>query len=135
MGVAAQNATLLVEVADALPRRACHGVGAIVLDRGKLVQPRRHDLKALNRKGTVDPDSNYCFGEGGAGTYSDGKLYTRSHKRGSVRDVLEILTDHGAPPEILTEARPHIGSNRLPKLVTAIRERIEAAGSELRFGA
>jgi uncharacterized FAD-dependent dehydrogenase len=114
---------------------ACHGVGAIVLDRGKLVQPRRHDLKALNRKGTVDPDSNYCFGEGGAGTYSDGKLYTRSHKRGSVRDVLEILADHGAPPEILTEARPHIGSNRLPKLVTALRERLEAAGSELRFGA
>jgi uncharacterized FAD-dependent dehydrogenase len=114
---------------------ACHGVGAIVLDRGKLVQPRRHDLKGLNRHGHVDPDSNYCFGEGGAGTYSDGKLYTRSHKRGNVRDVLEILADNGAPAEILTEARPHIGSNRLPKLVTAIRERIEAAGSELRFGA
>jgi uncharacterized FAD-dependent dehydrogenase len=114
---------------------ACQGVGAIVLDRGKPVQPRRHDLKGLNRRGQVDPDSNYCFGEGGAGTYSDGKLYTRSHKRGSVRDVLEVLADNGAPPEILTEARPHIGSNRLPKLVTAIRERLEAAGSELRFGA
>ncbi|HWA77775.1 MAG TPA: hypothetical protein VG937_35810 [Polyangiaceae bacterium] len=114
---------------------ACRGVGAIVLDRGKLVQPRRHDLKALNRRGHVDPDSNYCFGEGGAGTYSDGKLYTRSHKRGSVRDILEILADNGAPTEILTEARPHIGSNRLPKLVSAIRERLEAAGSELRFGA
>lgn len=114
---------------------ACRGMGAIVLDRGKPVQPRRHDLKALNRKGQVDPDSNYCFGEGGAGTYSDGKLYTRSHKRGSVRDVLEILARYGAPEAILTEARPHIGSNRLPKVVTAMREALAAAGIEFRFGA
>jgi len=114
---------------------ACHGIGALVLERGKLVQPRRHDLKALNRHGKVDSDSNYCFGEGGAGTYSDGKLYTRSHKRGSVRDVLQILADHGAPPEILTEARPHIGSNRLPKVVTALRERLNAAGTAIEFGA
>lgn len=114
---------------------SCEGVGAIVLDRGKLVQPRRHDLKALNSAGRVDPDSNYCFGEGGAGTYSDGKLYTRSHKRGRVRDVLEILAGHGAPEAILTEARPHIGSNRLPKVVTALRERLSAAGVEFRFGA
>ncbi len=70
---------------------ARHGIFARVLDRGKTVQPRRHDLKALNRRGEVDRDSNYCFGEGGAGTYSDGKLYTRSHKRGSVRDVIELL--------------------------------------------
>ncbi|HET9957736.1 MAG TPA: NAD(P)/FAD-dependent oxidoreductase, partial [Polyangiaceae bacterium] len=114
---------------------ACHGIAAIVVDRGKTVQPRRHDLKALHRGGVVNEDSNYCFGEGGAGTYSDGKLYTRSHKRGNVRDVLEILALAGAPAEILTEARPHIGSNRLPKVVTALRERIEAAGSQFRFGA
>jgi uncharacterized FAD-dependent dehydrogenase len=97
------------------------GVRATVVDRGKQVQPRRHDLKGLNQRGTVDADSNYCFGEGGAGTYSDGKLYTRSHKRGSVRDVIEILHAHGAPQAILTDARPHIGSNRLPKVVTALR--------------
>jgi uncharacterized FAD-dependent dehydrogenase len=114
---------------------ACRGVRSVVLDRGKLVQPRRHDLKALNRHGSVDPDSNYCFGEGGAGTYSDGKLYTRAHKRGSVRDVLLVLAAHGAPPEILTEARPHIGSNRLPKVVSALREALIAAGVEFRFGA
>jgi uncharacterized FAD-dependent dehydrogenase len=88
------------------------GVKAIVLDRGKLVRPRRHDLKALNSRGSVNPECNYCFGEGGAGTYSDGKLYTRSHKRGNVRDVLEVLVLHGAPSAILVEARPHIGSNR-----------------------
>lgn len=111
------------------------GIRSIVLERGKPVQPRRHDLKPLNRLGRVDPNSNYCFGEGGAGTYSDGKLYTRAHKRGSVRDVLEILALHGAPPAILTEARPHIGSNRLPKVVTALRERLESVGVEFRFGA
>jgi uncharacterized FAD-dependent dehydrogenase len=70
---------------------ARHGLGCTIVDRGKPVQPRRHDLKGLNREGVVDPDSNYCFGEGGAGTYSDGKLYTRAHKRGDVRDVIEIL--------------------------------------------
>ena len=88
------------------------GVRAQVVDRGKPVQPRRRDLKGLNQEGRVDPDSNYCFGEGGAGTYSDGKLYTRSHKRGDVRDVLEILALHGAPPAILVDGRPHIGSAR-----------------------
>lgn len=114
---------------------ARHGVGAVVLDRGKLVQPRRRDLKGLNRHGLVDPDSNYCFGEGGAGTYSDGKLYTRAHKRGNVRDVLEILAAHGAPAAILTEARPHIGSNRLPMVITALRERLVSVGVQFRFGA
>jgi hypothetical protein len=114
---------------------ARHGMGSVVLDRGKRVQPRRHDLKGLNRRGVVDGDSNYCFGEGGAGTYSDGKLYTRAHKRGSVRDVLELLALHGAPPDILVDARPHIGSNRLPKVVTALRERLEGVGVEFRFGA
>jgi uncharacterized FAD-dependent dehydrogenase len=112
---------------------ARHGIASIVLDRGKRVQPRRRDLKGLTRHGTVDADSNYCFGEGGAGTYSDGKLYTRSHKRGDVRDVLETLALHGAPREILVEARPHIGSNRLPDVVTALRERLEGVGVRFRF--
>lgn len=111
------------------------GIRAVIVDRGKLVQARRRDLKGLTQHGVVDPDSNYCFGEGGAGTYSDGKLYTRSHKRGDVRDVIEVLTLHGAPSEILVDARPHIGSNRLPKVITALRERLEGVGSELRFGA
>jgi uncharacterized FAD-dependent dehydrogenase len=114
---------------------ARRGIAATVVDRGKLVQPRRHDLKGLNRHGKIDPDSNYCFGEGGAGTYSDGKLYTRAHKRGPVRDVLELLALHGAPEAVLVEARPHIGSNRLPKVVTALRERLEGVGQVFRFGA
>jgi uncharacterized FAD-dependent dehydrogenase len=111
------------------------GIGSVVVDRGKPVQPRRRDLKGLNRLGTVDPNSNYCFGEGGAGTYSDGKLYTRAHKRGPVRDVIEILAKHGAPAEILTEARPHIGSNRLPVVVTQMREELERVGVQFRFDA
>lgn len=118
--------------AYALARR---GVASMVLDRGKPVQPRRRDLKLLNQQGLVDPDSNYCFGEGGAGTFSDGKLYTRSHKRGNVRDVIEVLALHGAPSAILVEARPHIGSNLLPQVVTALREHLERVGVELRFGA
>ncbi len=114
---------------------ARRGIGAIVLDRGKPVQARRRDLKGLQQHGVVDPDSNYCFGEGGAGTYSDGKLYTRSHKRGDVRDVLEILALHGAPARILIDARPHIGSNKLPKVISAMRERLVRCGVEVRFGA
>jgi uncharacterized FAD-dependent dehydrogenase len=109
------------------------GVKCMVLERGKEVQPRRHDLKGLQRKGTVNPESNYCFGEGGAGTYSDGKLYTRAHKRGDVRDVIETLALHGAPEAILVDARPHIGSNKLPKVITAMRERLTACGVETRF--
>ena len=111
------------------------GFKVIVVDRGKTVQPRRHDLKALHQHGQVDSDSNYCFGEGGAGTYSDGKLYTRAHKRGSVRDVIELLALHGAPEAILVDARPHIGSNRLPKVVTALREKLEGVGVKFEFGA
>ena len=111
------------------------GVASVIVDRGKPVQARRRDLKGLTQHGRVDPDSNYCFGEGGAGTYSDGKLYTRSHKRGDVRDVIEILAIHGAPHDILVDARPHIGSNKLPKVITALRERLEAVGSQVRFGA
>jgi len=111
------------------------GIPAIVLDRGKPVQARRRDLKGLTQHGRVDPDSNYCFGEGGAGTYSDGKLYTRAHKRGDVRDVIEVLVLHGAPAQILVDARPHIGSNKLPKVITAMRESLERAGSRVQFGA
>ena len=109
------------------------GIRAVILDRGKSVQARRRDLKGLTQHGHVDVDSNYCFGEGGAGTYSDGKLYTRAHKRGDVRDVIEVLALHGAPHDILVDARPHIGSNKLPKVITALRERLAAVGTEIRF--
>jgi uncharacterized FAD-dependent dehydrogenase len=114
---------------------ARHGIGSTVLERGKPVQPRRRDLRGLHQEGRVDPDSNYCFGEGGAGTYSDGKLYTRAHKRGSVRDIIEILVAHGAPEAILVEARPHIGSNKLPRVVTALRTHLESVGVRFVFGA
>ena len=109
------------------------GYKPIVLERGKDVRTRRRDLAAINKDHVVNPDSNYCFGEGGAGTYSDGKLYTRSKKRGSVRRVFEILVAHGATPEILVDAHPHIGTNKLPKLVTALRETIIRAGGEVLF--
>lgn len=111
------------------------GIACTVVERGKRVQPRRLDLVSVQRQGQVNSDSNYCFGEGGAGTFSDGKLYTRSKKRGDIRDVLAILAAHGAPERILVDARPHIGSNRLPKVVTALRERLEAVGIEFRFEA
>jgi uncharacterized protein len=114
---------------------ARRGIGCTVVDRGKTVQPRRRDLRGLNQFGIVDADSNYCYGEGGAGTYSDGKLYTRSHKRGDCRDVLEVLRLHGAPEAILTDARPHIGSNKLPKVITSMRTRLEQHGVGFRFGA
>jgi uncharacterized FAD-dependent dehydrogenase len=115
---------------------ARHGIASTVIDRGKTVNPRRVDLRNLNRPylGVVDDDSNYCFGEGGAGTYSDGKLYTRATKRGDVRDVLETLARHDAPLDILTDARPHIGSNLLPRVVTAMRERLEQCGVRFLFG-
>lgn len=116
-------------------RLAEHGIPAVVLERGKPVQARRRDIALLNREGIVDPESNYCFGEGGAGTYSDGKLYTRAHKRGSVAAVLDCLVAHGADPEIRVDARPHVGSNRLPKIVTAIRETLAGVGVPIRFGA
>lgn len=105
----------------------------IVLERGKDVRARRRDLAAINRSHTVNPESNYCFGEGGAGTYSDGKLYTRSKKRGNVRRILEILVAHGAKEEILFDAHPHIGTNKLPGVVAALRESILQAGGEIHF--
>jgi uncharacterized FAD-dependent dehydrogenase len=112
-----------------------HGVPAVVLERGKPVQARRRDIAVLNREGVVDPESNYCFGEGGAGTYSDGKLYTRSQKRGPVAAVLDCLVAHGADPSIRVESRPHVGSNRLPKIVTALRATLARGGIEIVFGA
>jgi len=111
------------------------GKKPIVLERGKDASARRFDLAPIMRKGTVIEESNYCFGEGGAGTFSDGKLYTRATKRGPVRDVYEILVAHGAPEKILVEAHPHIGSNLLPKVVMAMRESIIAKGGEVHFGA
>lgn len=109
------------------------GYKPIVLERGKNVQERRRDLKAINQDHIVNEDSNYCFGEGGAGTYSDGKLYTRSLKRGDVRRIFESLVHHGATDEILVDAHPHIGTNKLPKLVQNIRETIISKGGEVHF--
>lgn len=105
----------------------------IVLERGKDVRARRRDLAAINKEHTVNPDSNYCFGEGGAGTYSDGKLYTRATKRGDVGRVLRRLVQHGATPDILVDAHPHIGTNKLPEVVKALRDAILEAGGEVRF--
>jgi uncharacterized protein len=109
------------------------GIKPILLERGKDVRARRRDLAALNKQGIVNPESNYCFGEGGAGTYSDGKLYTRSTKRGDVERILNILVQFGAQEKILYEAHPHIGTNKLPEIITAIREQILACGGVFLF--
>jgi uncharacterized FAD-dependent dehydrogenase len=109
------------------------GLKPIILERGKDVRSRRRDLKAITRDNIVNPNSNYCFGEGGAGTYSDGKLYTRSKKRGSVKRILDSLVQHGAVEDILYEAQPHIGTNKLPKIVQALRETILKYGGEIHF--
>lgn len=105
----------------------------IVLERGKVVRERRRDLAAINQKHIVNPESNYCFGEGGAGTFSDGKLFTRSNKRGDVNEVLETLVRFGASEDILIDAHPHIGTNKLPRIIEAIREYIIACGGEVLF--
>lgn len=110
------------------------GMKPIVLERGKDVDSRRRDMAVLCREGIVDPDSNYCFGEGGAGAFSDGKLYTRSTKRGPVDKVLQIFHAHGASDNILIDAHPHIGTDRLPVIIKAIRETIKAHGGEVHFG-
>jgi hypothetical protein len=110
-----------------------HGIKPIVLERGKDVRARRKDLRAIQQFSEVNPDSNYCFGEGGAGTYSDGKLYTRSIKRGNSLKSLKVLVEHGAKEDIIYEAHPHIGSNKLPKIVAAIRETIIGHGGEVHF--
>ncbi len=109
------------------------GLKPIVIERGKDVRGRRRDLKAINRDHIVSEDSNYCFGEGGAGTYSDGKLYTRSKKRGDVDRILQLLVGFGASPEILVEAHPHIGTNKLPQIIQDIREKIIACGGHVLF--
>ena len=109
------------------------GLRPVVLERGKSVQERRRDLAMLNRDGVVNPDSNYCFGEGGAGTYSDGKLYTRSNKRGDVQRVLQAFVAHGATEDILVDARPHIGTNKLPHIIRNIRHTILDHGGEIHF--
>lgn len=109
------------------------GFRPIVLERGKDVDSRRKDMALISREQKVNPESNYCFGEGGAGAYSDGKLYTRSKKRGSVDKVLQIFVQHGAQREILVDAHPHIGTDRLPNVIKAIRETIIAAGGEVHF--
>ena len=110
------------------------GLKPIILERGKDASARRFDLGPILKEGRVIEDSNYCFGEGGAGTFSDGKLYTRATKRGPVRTIYETLVAHGAPERILIDAHPHIGSNLLPKVVMAMRESIRSAGGEVYFG-
>ena len=109
------------------------GIKPIIFERGKDVKERRKDLRAIQQDHIVNQDSNYCFGEGGAGTYSDGKLYTRSVKRGNVKKILNIFIRHGADENILIDAHPHIGSNKLPKIVEAIRNTIIECGGEIHF--
>jgi len=109
------------------------GIKPVIFDRGKNVRDRRRDLKAIQQESIVNPDSNYCFGEGGAGTYSDGKLYTRSHKRGDIYKAMRILVEHGAKSDILVDAHPHIGSNKLPIVVENLRDTILKFGGEIKF--
>jgi len=109
------------------------GLKPIILERGKDVKSRRRDLAALNKEHIVNPESNYCFGEGGAGTYSDGKLYTRSTKRGDVQKILTTFVAHGASEDILIDAHPHIGTNKLPNIIVNIRESILKTGAEVHF--
>lgn len=113
----------------------CLGVRPVVLERGKDVHARKRDMASLSRTGIVDPESNYCYGEGGAGAFSDGKLYTRSSKRGDIREVLCRLVEFGASPEILLDSHPHIGSDRLPVVVENLRNAVISHGGEYRFGA
>ena len=109
------------------------GIKPIVLERGKDAQSRRKDIRALHQEQSVNPNSNYCFGEGGAGTYSDGKLYTRSTKRGDVGKILRVFVQHGANEDVLIDTHPHIGSNKLPQIVKAVRETIINNGGEVHF--
>lgn len=109
------------------------GIQPIILERGKDVRSRRRDIALLNKEGIVNPDSNYCFGEGGAGTYSDGKLYTRSNKRGDIDRILNLFVHFGADEQVLYEAHPHIGTNKLPGIINAMRQTIEGYGGQLLF--
>lgn len=109
------------------------GIQPIILERGKDVRSRRRDLAALNKEGIVNPESNYCFGEGGAGTYSDGKLYTRSNKRGDINRILNLFVQFGAQQDILVDAHPHIGTNKLPQIITSMRQTIVDCGGVFLF--
>lgn len=109
------------------------GMKPIVIERGKDVESRRKDIAAISREGIVNPDSNYCFGEGGAGAYSDGKLFTRSKKRGNNQQILQLLYQHGASENILIDSHPHIGSDKLPHVIKAIRQTIIRHGGEVKF--
>jgi uncharacterized protein len=109
------------------------GIRPVLLERGKDVRARRRDLALLNKEGVINPESNYCFGEGGAGTYSDGKLYTRSNKRGDVQRILRLLVQFGADPDIQVEAHPHIGTNKLPQIIQAVRQQITDSGGLFLF--
>jgi uncharacterized protein len=109
------------------------GIKPIILERGKAVRARRRDLAVLNKEGIVNPESNYCFGEGGAGTYSDGKLYTRSNKRGSIDKILNLFIQFGAPENIASDAHPHIGTNKLPQIITAMHQHIIDCGGQVLF--
>lgn len=110
-----------------------NGMKPIVIERGKDVKARKFDIAQINREHIVNPDSNYCFGEGGAGTYSDGKLYTRSTKRGNVSEILSTLVSHGADEDILIDSHPHIGTDKLPAIIGAMRQSILEAGGEIYF--
>jgi uncharacterized protein len=109
------------------------GIQPIIIERGKDVRSRRRDLAILNKEGIINPESNYCYGEGGAGTYSDGKLYTRSNKRGNIQRILDLFVQFGAAENILYEAHPHIGTNKLPQIITAMRHCIEQNGGQFLF--
>ena len=109
------------------------GLKPIIIERGKNIRGRRRDLKAINVDHIVNEDSNYCFGEGGAGTYSDGKLYTRSKKRGDIDRILKLLVAFGATPDIMVDAHPHIGTNKLPQIIEDIREKIIEFGGKVLF--
>lgn len=110
-----------------------NGIKPIIIERGKEVNQRISDIGNIHRKLSINPDSNYCFGEGGAGTYSDGKLYTRSSKRGDIKKVLDVFIEHGAEEKIAFEAHPHIGTNRLPKIIERMRNEIINKGGEVHF--
>jgi uncharacterized protein len=110
-----------------------NGLRPVILERGKDVKARKFDIAQLNREHIVNPDSNYCFGEGGAGTYSDGKLYTRSTKRGNVNEILSLFVAHGADPDILIDTHPHIGTDKLPAIIQSMRHSITESGGEIRF--
>ena len=109
------------------------GIQPIILERGKDIRARRRDLAILNKSGIVNPESNYCFGEGGAGTYSDGKLYTRSSKRGDIDRILQLFVRFGAEDKILFESHPHIGTNKLPGIISSMRNFIQDCGGTVVF--